>query len=197
MSKAQFQLPIPDNDTVKSRAHAFGRYELNRAGSATVWAIDPGTTHSGVVLLNGKEVVSADAQMENATLVRYLELHTEPDEQMAIEMIASYGMPVGKSTFETVVWIGRFIQAFGAGRSTLIYRQDCKRYLCDGNMRAKDANVRQAIMDRYPATGGGAKPVIGTKAKPGPLFGVSSHAWAALAVGLTYQSGEYGEAVQG
>jgi hypothetical protein len=43
-------------------------------------------------------------------------------------------------------------------------------------MRAKDANIRQALIDRFGA--------VGTKKMPGPLFGVSSHYWAALAVAV-------------
>lgn len=42
-----------------------------------------------------------------------------------------------------------------------------------------------ALLDLFPRTGGGATPQIGTKAKPGPLYGVSSHAWAALGVAVT------------
>lgn len=104
---------------------------------------------------------------------------------LAIEMIASYGMPVGREVFETCVWIGRFQQAWHSPEDVrLVYRKDVKLHLC-GTAKAKDANVRQALLDLYPRTGGGATPQIGTKAKPGPLYGVSSHAWPALAVAVT------------
>jgi hypothetical protein len=59
------------------------------------------------------------------------------------------------------------------------------RASCGGNQRAKDPNIRQALLDIFPGTGGGATPQIGTKAKPGPLYGVTSHAWSALAVAIT------------
>ena len=57
-----------------------------------------------------------------------------------------------------------------------------KLNLC-GNPRAKDANIRQAIIDRF----GGKAAAIGTKKNPGPLYGVSGDVWAAIAVGLTWQ----------
>jgi hypothetical protein len=41
-------------------------------------------------------------------------------------------------------------------------------------MRAKDANIRQALIDKLGA--------VGTKKAPGPLYGISGHLWAALAV---------------
>lgn len=104
---------------------------------------------------------------------------------LAIEMIASYGMPVGKEVFETCVWIGRFIQSWGDSTPVkLVYRKDVKMRLC-GSMKAKDANIRQALIDLFPATGGGKTPQIGTKSKPGPLYGVSTHIWPALAVAVT------------
>jgi hypothetical protein len=99
-------------------------------------------------------------------------------------MIACYGMPVGATVFETCVWIGRFIEAWG-DEFTKVYRKETKMHLCQ-TMRAKDSNIRQAIIDRYPATGGGKKPQIGTKAQPGPLYGVSKDVWAALAVAITF-----------
>jgi hypothetical protein len=100
-------------------------------------------------------------------------------------MIASYGMAVGREVFETCVWIGRFTQAWHAPAAVeLVYRQDVKLHLC-GNPRARDANIRQALLDLFPRAGGGKTPQIGTKAKPGPLYGVSSHAWPALAVAIT------------
>ena len=55
--------------------------------------------------------------------------------------------------------------------------------LCQSR-RAKKPEVRAAIIDLYPADGGGKRPAIGTKAEPGQLYGVAEHAWDALAVVL-------------
>jgi len=99
-------------------------------------------------------------------------------------MVASYGMAVGKDVFETALWTGRFIEAWG-GPHTKVYRKDVKLTLC-GNASAKDANIRQALIDRYPPTGGGRRPQTGTKAKPGPLYGVRRDIWQALAVAVTW-----------
>jgi hypothetical protein len=107
---------------------------------------------------------------------------------VCIEMVASYGMPVGQTTFETVLWIGRFVQysvAKNIEYQLLYKKKDINPTLCFSN-KAKDANIRQAILDLFPATGGGTVPQKGTKSNPGPLFGVSSHAFSALAVALTY-----------
>ena len=68
-----------------------------------------------------------------------------------------------------------------------VYRKDVKLHLC-GSSRAKDPSVRAALIDLYPASGGGKCPQIGTKRQPGPLFGVSSHAWPALGVAVLAQS---------
>jgi hypothetical protein len=89
-------------------------------------------------------------------------------------MIASYGMPVGASTFETCLWIGRFIE-LARTESRLVYRKDIKMHLC-GSMRAKDGNVRQALIDLIGEQG--------TKKDKGPTYGISSHSWAALAVAV-------------
>ncbi len=101
---------------------------------------------------------------------------------LAIEMIASYGMPVGKEIFETCVWIGRFVQAWG-GPFTQVYRRDVKLHLC-GQPRAKDANIRAALIDKF---GPGKGKAIGTKKSPGPLYGMTADCWAALGVAVTYR----------
>jgi hypothetical protein len=105
-------------------------------------------------------------------------------ERLSIEMVSSYGMPVGREVFETVLWTGRMIEAWRGNLYRKIYRKDVKLHLC-GSSRAKDPNVRQAVLDRWPATGGGKIPQVGTKKNPGPLYGISSHTWAALAVAIT------------
>lgn len=108
---------------------------------------------------------------------------------LALESVASYGMAVGAEVFETCVWSGRFLQRWEDARgpsaevrpSQRIYRREVKLHLC-GSSRAKDPNVRQALIDRY---GPGKDVAIGRKATPGPLYGVTSHVWSALAVAVT------------
>lgn len=150
-----------------------------------ILAIDPGMTQSGWVVYDGKAVLHSGVS-PNHDVLRLIE-EDQLFDHLAIEMIASYGMAVGKEVFETCVWIGRFKQAAARPDDTwLIYRREVKLHLC-GTTQAKDANVTQAIKDLFPATGGGACPQKGTKSQPGPLYGVSSHAWSALAVAITAQ----------
>lgn len=150
-------------------------------------AIDPGPVESGWCLMVGRHVMQSGV-LQNAEVLDLLSGSESTFAALAIEMIASYGMPVGREVFETCVWIGRFVQAWHDPESVhLVYRKDVKLHLC-GTTKAKDGNVRQAIIDLYPASGGGSTPQIGTKAKPGPLYGVSSHAWPAIGVALTVQA---------
>lgn len=150
-----------------------------------IWAIDPGTTQSALVVLSGDTPIVRQI-MPNAELESFLWFQApEMDACCVIEMVASYGMPVGRDVFETVRWIGRFGAAWDlkqTEKSELLFRYDAKVHLC-GTPRAKDANIRQALIDRY---GPGKEAAIGLKKSPGPLYGFKSHMWAALAVGVTY-----------
>lgn len=149
-----------------------------------ILGIDPGTKQSGYVLLDERYVCGSGVVPNN-------EMGNIIDgcgfDHLAIEMIASYGMAVGREVFETCVWIGRFIECYRDPDAVwLIYRREVKLHLC-GTTQAKDANIRQALLDMFPATGGGKTPQVGTKGQPGPLFGVASHAWSALGVAVTAQ----------
>ena len=146
-----------------------------------IFAIDPGPTQSGWCLYDGKQAIDSGTA-DNYDLLGWVKESTA--RALAIEMIASYGMSVGASVFETVRWIGRYQQAWRNPEAVqLAYRKDIKLHLCH-SLQAKDTNVRQALLDRFPATGGGKTPQVGTKSQPGPLYGVSSHAWSALAVAV-------------
>lgn len=160
-----------------------------------VLAIDPGTTESAYCMydMSRSEIWEA-GKIDNFELISALRKGTITGDVAVIEMVASYGMPVGKTTFETCVWIGRFFEALYPGTETrLMYRSKVKMAVC-GRPQAKDSNIRQALIDMFPATGGGAIPQIGTKPKPGPLYGFKSDMWAALAVAVTYQMQQRGEA---
>ena len=160
-----------------------------------VLAIDPGTTHSAYCLYDTStsEILDA-AKVDNCVLLDRMRKSEFACDILVIEMIASYGMAVGKSTFETCVWIGRFIEAIsGDAGHQKMYRSEVKMAVC-GSPRAKDKNIRRALIDRFPATGGGKEPAIGTIAKPGPLYGFSTDMWAALGVAVTYQDQQRGVA---
>jgi hypothetical protein len=143
-----------------------------------ILAIDPGTTHSGWVLIRNGNPFAYSAAMENTEVLTMLRANQLIP--VAIEMIASYGMPVGAEVFDTCVWIGRMTEAAGNGRVRQVFRKDVKLHLC-GTPRAKDPHVRQALIDKW----GGKALAVGTVKTQGPLYGIKSHAWAALGVAVT------------
>ena len=61
-------------------------------------------------------------------------------------------------------------------RVRLVYRREVCSVL-DVSKGGKDAQVRQRMIEMHP---GGC----GTKKAPGPLYGVSSHAWQALGLAV-------------
>lgn len=142
-----------------------------------ILAIDPGNEQSGYVIYRRDGAITAKGILPNDEI---LNLVRTSGEMVAVEMIASYGMAVGKSVFDTCRFIGRIEAVYEPNKVILAYRKDVKVHLC-GTTRATDSNIRQAIMDRYYASG---SEVVGTKAHPGPLYGIKSHMWAALAVAL-------------
>ncbi|MCP5016557.1 MAG: hypothetical protein GY938_15025 [Ketobacter sp.] len=155
----------------------------------TLLSIDPGPEFSGAVLYNQQagNVVKVWEKVDNHELLEFIATCPALFSDAAIEMVASYGMAVGKTVFETCVWIGRYHEKLSSVivEPEYIYRKDVKMELCN-SMKAKDTNIRRALLDRFPGTGGGKTPQVGTKSQPGPLYGVSGHAWAALGVAVTW-----------
>jgi hypothetical protein len=149
--------------------------------------IDPGTIESAYVLYDKDSKQPLDfGKIPNEELLDKLYTWGKQglDADLAIEMIASYGMPVGKTTFETVLWLGRFIEAWTHHKPEVrkIYRkQDTCMHMCH-SARAKDANISAAICDRY---GGSMKIAKGTKKTPGPLYGFAGDVWQAMGVAIT------------
>lgn len=142
-----------------------------------ILAIDPGNIESAYVLMDDYAPIEF-AKIPNCEMISVIE--NKGFEEMAIEMVASYGMAVGKEVFETCVWIGRFYEI---ARSTecryieYVYRKDVKLNLC-GQTRAKDSNIIQALKDRF-----GDK---GTAKQKGWFYGFKKDIWQAYAVGVTY-----------
>jgi len=147
----------------------------------TIFAIDPGTAKSGWVLYVDGQVVESGVD-QNEVVLQMVQRYGHYSTVLAVEMIASYGMTVGRETFETVLWIGRYCQKWLdslGGKCLKVYRQEAKRCVCRTH-KASDADVRAALITRLGE--------VGTKKQPGPLYGVKSHAWAALAVAVTAEA---------
>lgn len=160
-----------------------------------ILAIDPGTEKSGWVLYEPTEMKVLDSCVKDnksALLVlSEFDVHEKKDLYLVFERIVCQGMPVGKETFDTVEFVGACLYTYydlwdwENRHKYTVTRHQVKIHLC-GSARAKDANIRQAIIDRFPPTGGGKCRQIGTKKQPGPLYGVKSHCWSALAVAITW-----------
>lgn len=141
-----------------------------------ILSIDAGSEESAYCLIDKKtyKPIEFGKVSNEQILMKIIELKYD---NLILEMIASYGMPVGSSVFETCVWIGRFIQARKCPDWYYIYRKEEKMNLCH-SMKAKDSNIRQALIDRFGE--------VGTKKNQGWFYGFKNDVWAAYAVGITW-----------
>jgi hypothetical protein len=155
-----------------------------------ILAIDPGNTESAYVVVdeNLKPLKFGISKNEDLLGMVYEDCFFEgvTERQAAIEMIAHYGkdMSAGKEVFETCVWIGRFLEALSNYCSTeKVYRKDEKIHIC-GSMKAKDTNIRRALIDRFAQHD--LKNGKGTVKKPDWFYGFKDDIWQAYAVAITY-----------
>ena len=163
-----------------------------------VLAIDPGNAESAFVVINSDcEPLHFD-KLPNKDLRRLiLTGHDRVGaDRVAIEMVASYGMAVGKEVFETCVWIGKFSEAVRGNwwpnsDPELIYRRDVKLHHCH-SAKAKDTNVRQALVDRF--SPGQSNHGKGTKADPGWFYGFRADVWQAYALAVLVADRQMGRA---
>lgn len=148
-----------------------------------ILAIDPGNILSAfVVVENDLSQVVKKGKVENSELLSVINQlgHEETITHVAVEGIQSYGMAVGKTVFDTAYFIGRLqeciLREIGI-LPTLIYRGEEKTCLCH-SMKAKDSNIRQALIDRFGE--------VGTKKDPGYFYGFKADIWSAMSVATTY-----------
>lgn len=153
-----------------------------------ILAVDPGSEQSGMVsydIVSGKihwvRVVPNGEALEffiHGPLAAY--------DRVVIEYPVVRGQMMKSQVIETIFWIGRFAQAWNDMDTFIRFdRREVAKRLC-GRGAVKDKQVRRALIARFPATGGGSEPAIGTKVDPGPLYGVKTHCWAALGVAVAY-----------
>lgn len=158
----------------------------NKNKSGNILAIDPGNQESGAVLIRAEDFKPLIIRKTpNEYLLDEITENAGMFNEAVIEMVASYGMTVGASVFETCVWIGRFEQRlrdFGK-EVERIPRLRVKINLCHKST-AKDSNITQALVDRFaPNEPNKGK---GTKKAPGFFYGFKKDIWQAYALGVTY-----------
>lgn len=150
-----------------------------------ILAIDPGNTESAYVVIDHTTRRPLDfAKIPNEQLLEQLVDLSDQVVVAAIEMVASYGMPVGADVFETCVWIGRYQQLLSYGTFVpvdLVKRHPVKLHHCH-NAGAKDSNISQALKDRFAL--GQPNHGKGTKAAPGWFYGFAADVWQAYALAV-------------
>lgn len=145
--------------------------------SGIISGIDPGTTMSAVTMIsvkNGDILSQASRKIPNAELLSWAR-EMDDDAVVFIEGMQSYGMPVGKETFETCYLIGRILEILDRRgvKCTMVFRKDVVQHHCL-TTKGKDANVRAALIERFGA--------VGTKKNPGLLYGISADMWSSMAI---------------
>ena len=148
-----------------------------------ILAIDPGNIQSGYCFMAEDYKPIIHGKADNKLILTKID--SAEVRYAVIEMVASYGMPVGQTVFDTCVWIGRFTQELENNGIPVKYVKR-KEYVAEfcGNTRANDANVRQYLVDRFaPYTPNHGK---GVKKSPGWFYGVSKDAWSAIAIGTYF-----------
>lgn len=148
-----------------------------------ILSLDVGTTESAYALMDHslENPLISFGKFTNGQIAAYIKTYFF--DVMAYEEFASYGMPVGVSTMKSIWWNGYYCRMCEEENTPYkpVLRKDVKMHLC-GTMKAKDCNIRQAVIDRY------GEP--GKKANPGILYGVSKDVWSAIAINVTYYEKE-------
>lgn len=155
----------------------------------TVLAIDPGNIDSAYAVIDTTTCKPIQiGKIPNLNLRNRLWTssteHKITADHAAIEMVASYGMAVGETVFDTCVWIGRFHTAIECATGTepdRVKRLPVKLHHCHDS-KAKDGNIIQALVDRFaPGEPNRGK---GTKAAPGWFYGFAADIWQAYALAV-------------
>lgn len=139
--------------------------------------IDPGPTLSAFCFWDGSHI-QASGITANENVSSDFSL-LKRGTTVVCEHLQCFGMAVGKDVFETAYWIGHFrarCEALDVPFARA-YRSEVKMHHCK-SMRAKDSNIRQALIDRFGAPG--------TKKKPGLTYGLKSDLWSAFAIAVMH-----------
>jgi hypothetical protein len=168
---------------------------VRKVRESVILGLDPGPETSGVVVVTN----TYPPRVKGAWAALPIDKISIPPDasHVIIEWLSSYGTIVGDDTFMTALHAGMIKErAEKQGiQAHLLKRPDAAHELT-GHRGAKDKQTKAAIREIYHdanmLTGGGSDKSKGTKKQPGPLYGVSSHSWDALAVIIAWLRITYG-----
>jgi hypothetical protein len=146
-----------------------------------IFAVDPGTTQSALVVLDPiRQTLKTFKMLANPALELYLKIQPGRSDYAVIERVTNQGRArIGNETLKTAEWVGSFRTAAKCPVE-LIPRNTVRTKIA--GPWAKDKDVRQAVIEQF----GGKEIAVGTKARPGPLYGMSGHHFQALATALVW-----------
>lgn len=123
-------------------------------------AIDPGNVDSAYAECRFSDEYPAGFaplrfdKIENSALRQLMldgEFGTGPQRRLVIETPKPRGVPTSSEEMETLIVIGRFIQAwsFTGGSWSYVFRDPIKVFICGRTKNISDANVRRAVLDLF------------------------------------------------
>jgi hypothetical protein len=155
--------------------------------------VDPGPRSHGlakVVYNESDDEFPLRVVLANAVAMdRDVYAEISPGQRVVIEWVTSYGGAVGQSVFDMVARVGRFEREAERRQadSCRITNPDVKLHLTGRrNAQSVMPSLRAifATFNRLPDDA--LSTLKGTKARPGPCYGVKGHAWDAVAVATCY-----------
>lgn len=157
------------------------------ADPGLILGIDPGLKRIGVVLYDPEahRVVFTDKAMPLPALYDYISMlaHRGMPVRVALERVQSCSQS-GQDLLDTAYVCGQIARQceIDGLPVTLIYRRQVLDSLRVPGGCVRDTGVRRRLIEMHP----GGK---GRKKTPGPLYGVASDGWAALAVAVALDRG--------
>ena len=147
-------------------------------------ALDPGPVTSGLVVYDtdAQRVIRSHAELVWPDVRRLLSDHLLSGAGVVCER--TQAGPPSTDVVRTTEMVGRVMEWCDSTRTPLelLYRREVLAGLGVSARGPKDALVRSALIDLH---GTSRALAVGTRRAPGPLYGVTSHAWAALALAVT------------
>lgn len=148
-----------------------------------IFAIDPGNEFSAYCVMDDEYKLIDFAKLENIEVMQKMFQWIPYVDLVVIERMMSYSTAVGRTTFETCEWIGRFAQeAEKETKVDYVYRKDEKIYIC-GTIHANDTTIKHALIDRFAKFD--FKTGKGTAKNKDYFYGVSKDTWQAIAICTT------------